>query len=85
MRVLGIVVSGALVLAGLVGCGSSGDDAPSDLEAAQAKVEAKEKALADAEADFTEKSEAFCGSSETYIRGAGPVCRRDHPDRPDRR
>jgi peptidoglycan hydrolase-like protein with peptidoglycan-binding domain len=71
MRALGIVVAGALVLAGLVGCDSSGDapsdDAPSDLEAAQAQVEAKEKALADAEADFTEKSEAFCGSSETYI------------------
>ena len=66
MRVLGIVVSGALMLTGLVGCGSGGDGA-SDLEAAQAKVEAKEKALADAEADFAEKSEAFCGSSETYI------------------
>ena len=70
MRVFGIVVAGALVLTGLVGCDSSGDssgDPPSDLEAAQAKVEAKEKALEDAEADFAEKSEAFCGSSETYI------------------
>ena len=61
-----MVVVSVLVLGALVGCGSSGD-APSDLEAAQAKVEAKEKALADAEADFAEKSEAFCGSSETYI------------------
>jgi peptidoglycan hydrolase-like protein with peptidoglycan-binding domain len=67
MRMLGIVVAGALVLAGLVGCDDSSDDAPSDLEAAQAKVQAKEKALADAEDDFAEKSEAFCGSSETYI------------------
>ena len=70
MRVFGIVVVGALVLTGLVGCDSSGDssgDPPSDLDAAQARVEAKEKALEDAEADFAEKSEAFCGSSETYI------------------
>lgn len=66
MKVLGIVVAGALVLAGLVGCDSSGD-APSDLEAAQAKVAAKEKALEDAKADFEKKSEAFCGSSKTYI------------------
>jgi peptidoglycan hydrolase-like protein with peptidoglycan-binding domain len=55
------------VLAGLVGCDDSSADGPSDLEAAQAKVEAKEKALSDAEAEFTEKSEAFCGSSEAYI------------------
>lgn len=66
MRMLGIVVAGALVLSGLVGCDSS-SEAPSDLDAAKAKVEAKEKALGDAEADFTEKSEAFCGASETYI------------------
>ena len=70
MKVFGIVVAGALVLTGLVGCDSSGDssgDPPTDLEAAQAKVEAKEKALEDAEADFEDKSEAFCGSSQTYI------------------
>ena len=83
MKVLGIVVAGALVLAGLVGCDSSGD-APSDLEAAQAKVAAKEKALEDAKADFAEKSEAFCGSSKTYIDSSGPIRRPAHPDRSNR-
>jgi peptidoglycan hydrolase-like protein with peptidoglycan-binding domain len=67
MRALGIVVAGALVLAGLVGCDSSGDGR-SDLEVAQAKVDAKKKALEDAEAEFADRSEAFCGSSETYIQ-----------------
>jgi peptidoglycan hydrolase-like protein with peptidoglycan-binding domain len=55
------------VLGALAGCGSGDGDGTSDLEAAQAKVAAKEKALEDAEADFEAKSEAFCGSSETYI------------------
>jgi|SRR3954452_1224504 murein L,D-transpeptidase YcbB/YkuD len=66
MGVSGLVVAGALVVAGLVGCDNSGD-APSDLEAAQANVAAKEKALEGAKADFAEKSDAFCGSSKIYI------------------
>ena len=63
----GPVVAGTLVLGALAGCGSGDGDGTSDLEAAQAKVAAKEKALEDAEADFEEKSDAFCGASETYI------------------
>ena len=70
--IAGVAVAAALVLGGLAGCDgggtdSSGGDAPTDLEAAQSKVDSKEKALADAEADFTEKSDAFCGSAETYL------------------
>lgn len=64
--ITGILAAAALVLGGLAGCDSSGDGT-TELEAAQAKVAAKEKALADAEADLEKKSEAFCGSSETYI------------------
>jgi murein L,D-transpeptidase YcbB/YkuD len=56
------------VLGGVAGCGDGdGADGPSDLEAAQATVKAKEKALADAEADFADEAEAFCSSSETYL------------------
>jgi peptidoglycan hydrolase-like protein with peptidoglycan-binding domain len=51
---------------GLVACG--GDrEAPSDVETAQTKVTAKEKALEDAEDGLAEKSGAFCTASETYI------------------
>src|SRR4051794_16888308 len=68
-RLGALVVTGALVLGGGVGCGGDGGDGdgPSDLDAAKAKGEAKEKALSAAEDDLGEKSEAFCGSSETYI------------------
>jgi murein L,D-transpeptidase YcbB/YkuD len=61
-----LVVTGALVLAGVAGCDGDGEG-PSDLEAAQAAVKAKEKALADAESEFADKTEEFCGSGETYI------------------
>jgi len=65
----GLLLAGALVLGTLGGCGKDedGGDGVSDVDAAQAKVEAKKKALSEAEADFAEKSDAFCGASEDYI------------------
>jgi murein L,D-transpeptidase YcbB/YkuD len=65
------VLVGALLLTGLAGCGGGddGEDAPSPVEAAQATVAAKSEALADAEAQFTTASEAFCGSARTYVEG----------------
>src|SRR3954469_25445886 len=70
--IAGVAVAAALVLGGLTGCDSggtdsSGDEATTDLEAAQSEVDSKQEALADAEADFGEKSDAFCSSAETYL------------------
>jgi peptidoglycan hydrolase-like protein with peptidoglycan-binding domain len=56
---------GSSVLLALAGCGD--DVGRSDLEAAEARVSAKEDALADAEADLADTSTAFCGASATYI------------------
>ena len=50
----------------LVGCGGDGEE-PSAVDVAQARVAAAKDDLADAEAGFTEDSEAFCGASEDYI------------------
>lgn len=56
-----------IALAALVlgGCASSSDS----VERAQARVDAKEKGLADAEAGLTAASGAFCDASKTYILG----------------
>lgn len=52
----------ALAAVGLTGCGSV-----SDLDRAEAKVDAKEEALADAQDAFTDASGAFCASSSDYL------------------
>src|SRR3954451_13937344 len=52
----------ALAAIGLVGCDVSSEDT------AQARVDAKEKAVTEAEADFADASKAFCDSSKTYIQ-----------------
>ncbi|SKB03917.1 peptidoglycan-binding domain-containing protein [Aeromicrobium choanae] len=49
----------------LAGCGEGDGDDP--VKAAEARVQAKEKALADAKAEFAEQSEEFCDASEDYI------------------
>ena len=48
---------------GLAGCAGE----VSDVDRAQAQVDAKEKAVADAQAELTAASEDFCEASETYI------------------
>ena len=63
---VGFVVAGALLMSALAGC-DSGGDGNSDLKAAEARVSAKEKDLADAKADLADKSAEFCGASQTYI------------------
>jgi murein L,D-transpeptidase YcbB/YkuD len=68
-RAAAAIVTGALVLS-LSGCGGDGDgdgEGTSELEKAQAKVTAKEKALDDAEAEFDEKSQQFCDASQDYV------------------
>jgi peptidoglycan hydrolase-like protein with peptidoglycan-binding domain len=55
---------GALVvLVGLAGCG----DAASSVDRASAQVTAKEKAVADAQAELDAASSEFCGASRDYI------------------
>lgn len=55
---------GALVvLVGLAGC----SDAASSVDRASAQVTAKEKAVADAQADLDAASSEFCGASRDYI------------------
>ena len=51
----------------LVACGSDGGD--SALEVAQARVEAKEKALSAAREDATAATAAFCEASSAYVLG----------------
>ena len=62
----GVLLAAALVAAGLAGCESNGDGSAA-LKVAEKRVEAKEKALAEAKTDLTDKSAAFCGTSKTYI------------------
>jgi murein L,D-transpeptidase YcbB/YkuD len=62
----GPAVAGAALMLALAGCGA-GEDGDTALQAAEMRVSTKEKALADAEADLADKSEAFCGASQTYI------------------
>ena len=79
----GLVVGGTLLMFALAGCEADGDGS-SALKVAEARVSAKEKALADAKADLTDKSAAFCGTSATYITALdryGDVLDADHPDR----
>jgi peptidoglycan hydrolase-like protein with peptidoglycan-binding domain len=59
-------VLGVLLVAGLAGCGGSGDEA-SGVDVAEARVSAAERDLADAKADFEAASAEFCDASETYI------------------
>ena len=65
-RALASIVGGTLLIASIAGCSGSGDGG-SALKVAEARVSAKEKALADAKADLADKSAEFCGASETYI------------------
>ena len=51
------------VVVGLAGCAGT----VSDVDKAKAQVTAKEKALAQAEADFAEASSAFCDAGKDYI------------------
>lgn len=64
LRAPAALAAAALMLA-LAGCGEGEADDP--VKAAEARVQAKEKALDDAKADFEEKSEEFCGASEDYV------------------
>ena len=84
MRVLGIVVAGALVLDRLGRVRQRRGDAPSDLEAAQAKVEAKEKASRGRRGGLRGEVGGVLRVERDLHPGAGPVRRRTHPDRPDR-
>lgn len=59
-----VVVAGlAFAAGGLSGCAGDADS----VDRAQAQVTLKEKAVEDAQADFTSASEAFCGASKTYV------------------
>ena len=62
----GLAVAGAVSMLALTGCGDGGDG-DTAVQAAEARVSAKERALTDAKADLTEKSAAFCGAAATYI------------------
>jgi peptidoglycan hydrolase-like protein with peptidoglycan-binding domain len=62
----GMAVAGALLMLALAGCDSGGDGSTA-LKVAEARVSAKEKALAGAKAELEAKSAAFCGASATYI------------------
>jgi murein L,D-transpeptidase YcbB/YkuD len=53
----------AMVAVGLAGCGDGADP----VERAQAQVTAKEKAVADAEAELAAASAEFCQAAENYI------------------
>jgi len=55
----------ALTLAAVVLAGCAGEADP--VERAKAQVSAKEKAVADAQAELTAASGAFCGASKDYI------------------
>ena len=62
----GLVVGGSLLVLAMAGCEADGDGS-SAVKVAEARVSAKEKALADAKSDLTDKSAAFCGTAATYI------------------
>ena len=64
VRLTMLLCAGALVV---VGCSSEGGDA--DLRLAQAKVSAKEKALAKAQAEANAATTAFCDASKDYVLG----------------
>jgi len=57
------VLSVALLTLGFAGCAAD----VSDVERAQAQVDAKEQAVEDAQAELTAASDEFCQASETYI------------------
>jgi len=59
-----LVVAFALAVFGLAACGNGGS---SDVEQAQARVSAKERAVTQAEADLAAASDAFCGASKSYV------------------
>lgn len=58
-----VLMSIAVLAGALAGCG----EGVSDLDRAQAQVNAKEKAVSQAQTDFATASAAFCESSKTYI------------------
>lgn len=58
------VLSVALLAGGLAGCSVE----ISDVDRAQAQVNSKEKAVADAQSELTTASDDFCQASEAYIR-----------------
>src|SRR4051812_41876855 len=60
------LVSGALLMAPLAACDSSGDGS-TELQLAEAKVTAKQQSLSDAEADLKSKSDEFCDASADYL------------------
>ncbi len=55
-----------ILLAGSASCGGDGDGS-SDVAVAEARVTAKQEALAEARDDLDEASAAFCDASQTYI------------------
>ena len=58
------VLSVALLIGGLAGCSAE----ISAVDRAQAQVNAKEKAVTDAQAELTAASDDFCQASEVYIK-----------------
>ena len=64
MRRLIAMAFGATVL--VAGCGDD-DEAPSDLEAAQARVADAEEAVSDAQGTFDDAISTFCEDSEDYV------------------
>ena len=65
--VVGLVITGALSMLAMAGCGGGGDGS-TGAKVAEARVSAKEKAVTDAKSDLEDKSSQFCGASQTYIR-----------------
>jgi peptidoglycan hydrolase-like protein with peptidoglycan-binding domain len=62
------VLVGALLVTGLAGCGGSGgEEGTTAVKAAEARVSAKDKALADAKAALADKSAEFCDAAQSYI------------------
>lgn len=62
-RPRGLLVGVAILAIGLAGCAGE----VSDVDRAESRVTAKEKALSDAQAQLAEASESFCSASKTYV------------------
>ncbi len=62
-RLGAIVIVGTVAAVVLAGCAAEADP----VERAKAQVSSKEKAVADAQAELTTASSAFCGASKDYI------------------
>ena len=66
-RIGAATIAGMIATLVLVGCAGEADP----IARAQAQVSAKEKAVADAQADLAAASDTFCGASKDYIAALG--------------